>query len=161
MVWSIYARTFETGDLADTEHFQPIKFPSNMLIRGIRTWIIYYGNPVFSNLKMTVYSHDVLENAPKSIIHTSTNSFNLSDIKETHAYGLKEIYFSFNDFPVKKDDTYHICLAADSYTHVVDTSFLAWRVAWPDPVYTKNFTVSGTNFGTAPYMISGVVGALL
>ena len=159
MVWSVYARPLESGDLNSTNQFQPLIMPSDTVVRAFRTWIVYYGDPTFTNLKMKIYANDTADDTPTVVIATSTNSYNLADIKETYSYGIKEIYFQFSDVALKGADKYHLVLAADTYSPTTDVSYLSWRVAWPDPVYDKNFTVSGTNFLTAPFSITGVVGS--
>ena len=55
---------------------------------------------------------------------------------------------------------YHLVLNADSYSYT-GTNQLAWRNAWPDPVYKTNFTATGNNYLSSPLFVSAVIGAVV
>lgn len=158
MTWTVYADPFLDADMSMPNKFQPFKATRNTLVLAIRTTIVLVGNPSLEGLRMEVYNNNLLTNAPSTLKAVSTNTFDTSDLLTTQAHGLSEIYFEFIPFGVRKTDTYHIVLQADSYTYTTNSHF-AWRNVWPDPVYKTNFTVTGNNFLSSPYMINAVIGS--
>jgi hypothetical protein len=164
MTWSVYADTFESGDLASPVKNQIVSFNKNLFVKALRTQVVLVGNPTFTNLKMNVYNSRFIESGTpdvrevSSLRATSTNSFNPSDLLVSFPNGLKEIYFEFNPFSVSGSDVYHIALEADSYTPTVN-SYLAWRNIWPDPVYDININVTSVSQQRSPYMLTAVIGS--
>jgi hypothetical protein len=158
MTWRVYADVYDTGELTGEAKSQALKATKNILVKAIRTVVVLVGNPTFTNLKMEVYDNNILANLPSTLKAESMNSFNLGDILTTHPNGVAEIYFEFIPFGIRKTDTYHIVLKADTYVPTAN-SFLAWRNAWPDPVYKTNYTPTGLNFLQSPYLITAVIGS--
>lgn len=158
MTWKMYGETLAASDLSTTNIRCPIKFNSNVLVKGIRTCVILYGNPTYTNLRMKIYDNNFLTNEPSLIKSTSLNAFNPNDLLETHPYGVKFIYFEFTPFGVDRNDLYHAVLSADSYAPT-DNSFIAWRNFWPDPVYTENIALESVPFYNAPILITSVIGS--
>lgn len=160
MVWTVYGSIYENGsDLTDTTLFQPVKFPENTIVKGVRTWIILASDPTFTDLNMKVYSNreDSGDPAPGVLLHTSTDTRLKSEILTTEDNGVREIYFTFNDINLKANDTYHFVINGTGYSPT-SSSFIAWRIAWPDPVYTANYTPTANNISIAPYMITTFIG---
>jgi hypothetical protein len=109
---------------------------------------------------MHIYDNDFVSNGPSRLKATSINSWSTGDILQNEPHGIAEVYFEFLPFGVRKDDKYHIVINADTYTKT-DNSFIAWRNAWPDPVYKTNYTPTGLNFLESPYMITAFIGSEL
>ena len=100
-----YAWVIETGDLSGTAINQKVKFNSNISLKAIRTWFVSYNNPVFTNLRMKIYSN--YNDGPLKLLHTSTNAWSSGQITSA-TYGLREIYFEFAE-PFKKGaDEYYV-----------------------------------------------------
>jgi len=154
MVWRIYGARFESVELANTNVFNNFTPTKNILLLGIRTWIIINNNTSYSNLSMDIYSNDDDDgtDAPGVVIASSTNNWQPSEIA-TEDYAAKEIYFDFDNIPLNEATKYNLVLKADGYVYT-STSFLAWRKAWPDPIYRAGYTPTIPNMGRAPYEVS-------
>lgn len=152
MAWRVFGEWYSTAAMSDTSISQPVIFNDNLVLRSCRIWIIAYNDPSFTSLSMKIYSDN--SGSPKKLLHTSTNSPTKAEII-TSTNGIKEIYFEFN-YPVfKSTDTYQFVLNATGYTGT-SSSHLAWRKAWPDPVYRTNVTSTYPKLGVAPYAITFV-----
>ena len=151
MVWNIYGTRWETGELADTTLFQTQQPVDDIVLRAVRTWIVVFNAPTFSNLTLKIYSNDddSGSDAPGVLLHSSTTTWNLADLT-TEDNACKEIYFEFPDISLNGSDKYSFVMQADSYTYLT-SSFLAWRKAWPDPIYTAAYTPTIPNMGRAPF----------
>lgn len=153
MAWSIYASRWESGELDDTSQFQVIKPVKDIVLKAVRTWIVIYNAPTFSNLTMKIYANDknVSADQPGALLATSSTQWNLADLT-TENNAVKETYFEFDDFNMNGEDEYCFVMAADSYVYLA-SSHLAWRKAWPDPVYQAAYTPTIPNMGRAPFEI--------
>ena len=149
MTWTVWGDKFETGELSNTNMYCKIKFNQNLVLKGVRTWIILYNNPTFTDLNLKLYSNE--DNKPKSLLYTSTNVQKKEDIITEHN-GAKEIYFDFNDVPLNGNDTYHFVMNGTGYVYSND-SHLAWMKAFPDPVYAAGYTPTFENMLNAPYQL--------
>lgn len=160
-VWQVYTDTFATGELLTPSKYQAMIPEDNIMVTAIRTWVTYSGLITLENLRLNIYSKDVQNDAPSTLLHTSTTGFDLSDIKETYDYGVKGLGFSFDNVRLRGGDTYYLVLSAGQYIAPTTDDRLGWVKAWPDPNidYTQTYTVNGSNFNTAPFRISGVLGA--
>ena len=147
MGWKVFADPFETSDLTGVARFQPIKFNQDMILRAVRTWIVVYNNPAFTNLNMKIYSNNA--GYPKKLIATSTN-VQLKASIHTLDNAVKEMWFEF-DYPVFKGaDTYHLVINGSGYTFA-EGSHLAWMKGFPDPVYSTGYTPAIETMLYAPY----------
>jgi hypothetical protein len=153
MAWTHYADEFSTADLTGTSKYIRFSPDRNVVLAAMRTWLVLYNPPAFTNLRCKLYGDR--NGVPGGIIATSTNSFIRSDLLETEVYGAKEIYFTFEP-KISLNSTlyYHFVLSADNYTYS-DSSHLAWRKAWPDPIYGEA-TIG--NLLTSSYMFA-LIGA--
>lgn len=158
MGWKVYANPFETGELSNTAKFQTVKFVEDKILLAVRTWIVLYNNPTFTNLNMKIYSNDDSSgaNTPGMLLATSTNTQIKSDII-TLENGAREIWFQFDYFPVNGEDKYNFVVNGDGYTYS-DESHIAWMLAWPDPVYSAAYTPTFENLLVAPYQLYAVGG---
>lgn len=159
MGWKIWATEWTTtGQMEDASIFQPILFPRNVILRATRTWIVAYNDPVFTSLSMKIYSNQVVSgiNTPKKLLHTSTDVRTKAEIF-TLPNAAKEIYFNFDDVPLREGDTYNFVINAVGYVPVnfpdPDASLLAWRKGYPDPIYTASFKAALDIVERAPFSI--------
>lgn len=153
MAWTVWGEKFETGELANTTHFQTVEFNKNVILRAIRMWVIIYDDPVFTDLNCKIYSNDIVsgDNSPKKLLHTSTDVRTKAEV-HTLASGVKEIYFTFNDIPMQKNTKYNIVLNGAGYMPTAG-SYIAWVKSWPDPIYRTGLTVTTSNVGDLPYQV--------
>lgn len=148
MGWRVWGQPISTSD-GTAGVSQKVKFNTNLVLRACRIWLIFYNNPTLTSVTMKIYSDD--GGTPKKLLHSSTTTLTKSEII-TLSNGVKEIYFEF-DYPAfDGDDYYHFVLFANGYTGT-DSSHIAWRQGWPDPVYMTNYTPSLVNLGVAPRTI--------
>jgi len=134
MGWRVFGEKIFTADAATTRVHQPFKPDKNILVKAFRTWLIFYNNPTWTGtVTMDIYNTAGGDVPGTKILHSSTNSFTKGDII-TDLNGVREIYFQFNDVPLKEDDTYHCVHKFTSYTGT-DASHIAWRLGFPEPVY--------------------------
>lgn len=139
MAWSLYGRPFASGELANTNAFVCFRPNHNMLLRAVRTWVIVNNDPTFTDLRGHIYSTDeATVKTPKQIIKSSTNILTKSEII-TLDNGVKEIYFEFGDVPLVAGAFYGFVLSGSGYSYTTG-SHLAWKLAWPDPVYSPTPT---------------------
>lgn len=156
--WRVWGNSLSTADLTGgTDVYQPVTFTeNNQIMLACRSWFIFYSSPVFTNLKMRVYSND--GGAPGEVIATSTNSWNAADLY-TQAHAVKEMYFDF-DYPTFKiDDLYHFVPYADTYTGTIN-SHIAWKNTFPDPPYKAGLTLTYEKLLIYPYDLT-IIGSAL
>lgn len=157
MVWTIFGYPYENAsDMTDTSIFQPVVIPDNIIVKGFRTWIAYQGDPTYTDINMKIYSN--LAGSPAKLLHTSTDSRTKAEIQLVEDHGIKEIYFTFDDINLRSGDTYHVVLNGTGYSPTA-SSFLIWRAAWPDPVYTTNYTPTTSNLTLSPKFLSAFIAA--
>lgn len=149
----VFARFAETTDLAPSAKviYQPFKTNQNMILRGMRYWVVVYNNPSFSGLTASVWSNNELTSLPASKIADSTNSWQKSQLTSL-ANGFFEIYQTFDDVPLQEDTTYHFVFNCQSYTGT-DASHIGFRIAYPRPVYTDGIDLSPTKINRIPYLL--------
>jgi len=152
MTWDFVGERLDTSDFSGSPRvFQSFKLNQDIVLRAVRPWIIGFNSPVFSNLRMKIFSNK--GGRPKQQLFVSSNAWNLSDLSE-QPYFASEIWFEFDPEPqLIGADTYHLALSADSYTGN-DTSHLAWVRGVPDPVNPTNFTLTFGNILSAPFKVS-------
>lgn len=143
MAWTVKAEEL----LAD-RIYQPIKFHRNLSLRAIKTQVVIYNNPSFTNILMELYS-----SKNKTLIKQSS-SLTKAQV-HTLSNAIAEIYFEFDDISVKDLETYYVSLLVSGYSGT-STSHIAWVRSFPDPIYTTNVTVNET----APMKL-GVIGCEL
>lgn len=147
----VWADPFETTDLTSNARFQSVTFGQDIILRAIRTWIVVYNDPAFTDLNMKIYSNEIIggNNTPKKLLATSTNVQLKADV-HTLENGLKEIWFEF-DYPVFNGaDKYNIVINGTGYTYDVN-SHLAWMKGFPNPVYSGGYTPAIETLPYAPY----------
>jgi hypothetical protein len=150
----IYARVFDSGELANTAMYQPFKANKNMALRCIRTWLAFVDNPTVDNFTAKIYSDrtDSVSHAPGVLIATSTNTLTKAEII-TLANGFKEVPFMFDDINLQENTWYNLVINAGTYTPSA-SSYVAWKSSFPDPVYPTGLDISAIKLGSSPYAIT-------
>lgn len=153
MAWQVYGHNWESGELANTALYQPYRMNKNILVKAIRTWIVVYGDPTFTDLCCKIYS-DELRNSihtPVTLLHTSDSRTKAEIITEN--YGVRETWFEFtNPISLQALTWYNVVINGTGYSPTTN-SYLAWRHAFPDPVLTTDYVASAVNIPFAPFDI--------
>jgi len=153
---TVWGDIFDSGELANTSMFCTVTPDSSLsnesfILRAIRTWVVVYNDPTFTNLTAKLYNND--ENAstdsPGSLIASSTTVLTKSQI-HTLDNAYKSLYFEFDDITLVGNSKYHIVLNGDGYVPS-SSSYLAWMKAWPKPVYDYSQTYE--KLLVSPYQI--------
>lgn len=156
----IWGRMAESGDLADGSKlmYQPFKPHRDMILRGLRHWMIFYNNPTIQNIKCALYASDNSSGVhlPSTKIEESSKVWLKSEIISLDN-GFFEIYYDFDNVPLQENTTYHFVFYADTYSFS-ESSHVAYRVAFPDPVYSQGLTVAANKVSTFPLALY-VIGA--
>lgn len=158
--WRVWGESFsDASDLTSTRVFQPVRFNKNVILKGVRTWVVVYNNPTFTNLNMKIYSNDAQQSSytPKEVVSTSNDVRTKSEI-HTLSNAVKEIYFTFDDIPLNGEDFYNFVINGTGYSPT-SSSYLAWMKGFPDPVYDEGlpaFTM--VSIGGAPFQIYFIAG---
>lgn len=148
MAWTVFGSPITTAQ-GSSGTFQKVKFNSNIVLRACRIWLVFYNNPTLTSISMKIYSNS--GGSQGKLLHTATNTWSKSQII-TENNGVREIYFDWNYPSFDADDEYHFGLFLSGYTGN-NSTHVAWRSAWPDPVYGTNFTPTRVNINSAPYTI--------
>lgn len=157
MGWTVWGDPWlTTAQMTDTTLFQTVQMNSDVILRAVRTWIIYVANPTYTSLSMKIYSNEVVSgnNTPRKLLHTSTDVRTPAEIKGATdlANGVREIYFNFDDVNLRGADKYNFVINASGYTPS-GNSHLAWMKGFPDPVNATGYTPALQKIGIAPYQI--------
>ena len=128
----------ETADMSSKRVYRSMECNKNSILTQIVTGIILHNPSSFTGLVMRVYSDN--GGSPGSLIATSTNSWSKTQLLLTHNYGVKWVYFNFNNVNLRQGLTYHYILeGASSYTADTDTSagnsYIGWRIDYPEGIY--------------------------
>lgn len=153
MAWRVWGETYaSTSDLSDGVLYCPIEPSEKTVLKACRTWVIIYGNPVFTSLSMKIYSNRIVSGQPTKgkLLFTSTNVQLKADV-HTLANGVKEIWFDF-DYPVlRAGEFYHFVLTGSGYAPT-PTAHIAWMKTFPDPFY-PGVTPNWINMNKLPYQL--------
>lgn len=158
---TVWGKPYASGELSDTTYYQTIRPKSDMILKAVRTWIIFYDNPTVTSFNMKIYSNTVdgpEENNPSKLLHTSTNTLSKADII-TENNGYREVYFEFANVNLQSLTYYNFVLNATGYSPSGD-SHVAWRQGFPDPVYATGLTIATTKLESFPFAIYFASGAL-
>lgn len=159
MPFSVWAEAWKTEEMSNTARFQAVTFKKNTVVKAVRTWVVGYNDPTFDSLTMKIYSSDTASgaNAPGVLIATSTNAPTKAEISTCKNW-CRELWFEFAGPALRAGEKYNIVINSTGYTHS-EASHLAWRKAWPKPVY-KDFTPTALNICSAPYAFYVIGGDL-
>lgn len=153
MTWTVWGQRFDTADFPGTTYFQKFKVQSDLYALAVRTWVIAYNNPTFTSISGLIYSDR--NGSPGKLLFTSSNQITKAEMI-TQANGVKEIYFEFapnEGIPLRAGDYFHLVLSVSGYTGDA-SSHLAWRKAYPDPVYSTGLPTTPEKIGIFPYAVT-------
>lgn len=155
-VFAYYGKPFESADMTGTTMYIRMRPNDDTVLKAIRTWVIFNNySAALTGLQCKIYS-DNASQTPGALIATSTNSFSKADII-TETSGVKEIYFLFDEISLHTSTFYHFVLNASAYTYS-SSAHIAWRHAWPDPVYRTNLPLTFESLAVSPFFLT-VIGA--
>lgn len=153
MSWTVWADVYDSAlGTSIYARFSPGK---NIYLRGMRATIISVGSPTYTSLNAKLYS-DASNQTPGILIATSTDSRTKAELQSLD-HAIIQTYFTFDDVPLQEHDNYHLVIDGVGYSPTA-SSYLGWRKAWPDPIYSGSFTASSSNIDIAPYDYSIIGG---
>jgi len=153
--WTQYGDALTTSEASNKSRYLRFSPTENTVLLAIRTWVILYNPPSFTNLRCKLYADR--NGLPAGLISTSTTTWSKTDLLTQYNYGTKEIYFEFSPtIALQENLYYHFVLNVDNYTYA-EESHIAWRKGWPDPVYG---TATFENLLTQTYIFA-LIGAPL
>lgn len=151
-----YGDPFSDADMTGTSKSIRFKPNDEIILRAIKTWLIL--NDYTSTFgTMICYLYSDRNSSPGALIATSTNSFTKSTLNGVYDSGVREPYFTFDDISLHPNTYYHIVINCSSYIYA-ENNHIAWRKAWPDPVYRTGWNQTYEELGIAPYCLT-IVGA--
>lgn len=142
-----------TTQMSQKEAAQRFKLHENMLLLAVKIQVIIFNAPTVESLRAKIYS--VRNGLPIVELASSYNSFDLAEMCAQNS-GLVELYFNFSEphgIKLNGQEEYCLVLGADTYVGN-DGSHLAWKRAWPDNIYSLNYTPSIENAGVSPYHLA-------
>lgn len=150
MSYRVWGDAYSTAEITNGTKTQQAKMNKNVILRYVRTWIVCYNDPTFTSLTMNIYASN--GGTQGKLLHTSTNSLTKSEII-TLSNGVKDIYFEFDDIVLNGSTQYFFALRGTGAAFS-DTSFIAWKKAFPEPVYPTGWTPSMTTINSNPFDIT-------
>lgn len=151
MAWRVFAEQMFTADYSGSPtHSAKAVMDYDLALKAVRTWVVMFNSPVFTQLQMRIYSNS--GGYPLDLLHTFTKTWTLAEIT-SQPYAVREIYFdTTNAFPLIGGETYHFVLWATGYTGTA-SSHIGWVRTLDDPPY-PGFTPEMTDLGIAPFRIT-------
>lgn len=124
----------ETSDMSSLRVYRSMKRSSkNAIIHQIVTGIVLVNPTSFTGLALKIYSDN--NGQPGTLIATSTNTWDRSQLLLTHNYGIKWVYFNFDSVALRANVTYHYVLnGAANYTKS-DSQYIGWYIGYPAGIY--------------------------
>jgi len=150
---TVWARDWGSGELSNTTQFQPFKMNKNVQLKAIRTQILIYNNPTFTNINCKIYTDDYQNgvHSPGVLLATSTDSRTKADMT-SEDYGAIETYFNFDKIALNEATWYNVVINGTGYSPTA-SSYLAWVKAYPDPVLTTDYTPLPITIEWAPFEV--------
>jgi hypothetical protein len=152
LAYRVWGEQFSTSDFSGSPvFFQPVKFPRDLVLHGVRTTIIVYDDPALTSLEVRLYSYK--SNAIKQLITTSAVQTKASIISLDA--GIRDIPFTFSTRPsLSAGDWYAFVLWANGYTGS-DSSHISWMKDFPDPTNPTGLTnIYEERVSILPYRMS-------
>ena len=148
MGYRVWGDVFESGDLTGTTRSQIIEPQADLWLGAVRTQMVFYNNPTFTDLTCKIYSDEA--NSPATLLYSSTTTLTKAQII-TEANGAREMGFSFNGEPMTSGVKYHVVINGTGYSPASD-SFIAWSKSFPEPVNdVTGASLEMTKVGVWPY----------
>ncbi len=154
---TIWGERLTTTDL-DGSSFrvtQQVIFDESYVLVAARSWLIFYNDPSFTSIKMQIFADRA--GSPGKLLYESASLTKAEIFQDVNA--ARELPFIFSKVGVRQDETYHCRLVAVAYTGN-ESSHIAWKKGWPDPVYREGVDSGANKLGVAPYSIYFVGAAL-
>jgi hypothetical protein len=148
--WDHIGKPISTAEMAAAipsivQGFMVTEGYKNQLLKGVVVGLLYYNNPIFTDVKLEVWSNK--SGLPGRLLHTSSDSFLQAECNtDLMVYRIQG--FEFLPFGLKKNTLYHLAIRASGYTGDA-LNHIAWRQSWPDPQYPNGVTLTleyGTKF---------------
>lgn len=161
MGWKVYGETLLTADLtSNLRVFQTVKLTKNVVLRAVRAWFILFNDPALTSMTFDIYSADIENgNAPKKLLHSSTNSITKAQFLDSDTNGVREAFWQFNDVTLNKDDFYNFVPRGTGYTGTTG-SHIAWKHSWPDSPYRTGLDLDYEELHVSPYNLVFIGGQL-
>jgi len=156
MAWRVWGEWYATADAATTKNFQPVRFPSNQILVGMQTWVIWYNNPSFTSLSMRIYGDR--SGSPGKLYAQSSNVQLKTALPGTLLNRVIQTWFDFPNVPVREDTQYHWVLQIAGYTGTA-ASHIAWMHGFPRPIY-QPVGFGGQHFIAAPFQTAFISGEM-
>jgi hypothetical protein len=139
MTWRNLVKPLSTADVAGNLVSQRFRHPDKtVVLHGIHAGLAVYNDAAFGSLSMKLFSDRA--GSPGMLIASSTNSYTKAQVL-TQNSALKFAGFVFNGILLQAAEWYHLLLVPSAYTGI-DSSFVAWRVSYPDPQYPVLMTLN-------------------
>jgi hypothetical protein len=133
------------SEIDNNEMFQVITPTSDFYLKCIKSWFAKKGAPIFSGLSLEIWSEN--NGLPyNKLLTASINSYNSSEASAADN-ALCELYFNFNNYPMKGGQTYCIVMKVDG-TFSTD-EHLSWQKM--DLTYKTGITLDRSLIQTSPY----------
>lgn len=147
MSWDIVGDSFTTTEFTNGTKSIRFKMPSASIVKYVRTKLVLFGDPTFTNVTAKIYydNNGEIGQLYKSSITTWTKAQIL-----TLDNGVNDIYFEFEDIPLDKNNWYHLVLSGAG-ANFTDVSHIAWKMSYPFPVYTTGWSPSFRILPQFPY----------
>lgn len=143
---------YTTTEATDNSKCQPITPNGTFTIKVVRTQVGFYNDPSFSNIQMKIYDSTLT-----NVLATSANNQSKSEIS-TASNAIRDIYFEFEDFVMRENESYNIVLVVNSYTGT-ESSHVFWVRAGATPAYEPS-GYNAAEIVAMPFYI-GFIGANL
>jgi hypothetical protein len=156
MAWYMLTKQILTADNSSTapgvfQQFRLGTAESPALLRGLSCGIVLYNDPAFTSLTMELWSDRT--NAPGKLIATSSTSYAKAVLLTTNNHGVRFLGFTFGRIPLRPGSYYHAAIRLSGYTGT-DSSYVGWRVSYPDLEYSTGITQEKTKAGIYPLQLS-------
>lgn len=173
--WRVYGDSITTGESLGSGNqiskSQAITIPRDSLVLAIRSWFIFFNNPLFTDISLRLYSLNTTQSVmtlgtPPPLVAQSAVRLKSSIFRTNYSLtplvdfncgsACREIYFEFNapkGVPLKGGDSYFIVPILSGYTGDA-SSHVAWRRGWftGEQVYAANPTYE--KLAVAPFVVS-------
>lgn len=163
MALKVWGDWYTTAQFSNTDISMPFTPSVNISLVAIRSTYIAYNSPTWTgSMSLKIYSNSAA-GLPDQLLATSTNSWTKAQIIAANSMNFTtlnnaifSLYFNFNYFNLKSGVQYHLVTNGTGYTGS-DSSHLAWRKGYPDPVY--DIVTSQAQVGSVGFDITAFIGA--
>lgn len=149
MSWLVYADSYDNdADFSGATKSVRFNLTNNTVVKYIRTSVILYNDPGLTNITASIY-YDKTDESKGDKIASSLTTHTKAEII-TSLNGVVDLYFEFNEISLHNSGYYHFALHGVS-SGFTDSSHLAWKTSYPDPVYDGGVSVVFSNLPKFPY----------